>query len=140
MLMKKYFKGLLALVILNSATVLATPDSMRAASSTQLNTKLASSITLTKDADANIIGYHVNGVSPSDAEILLKKDPSPLSTEYTTILGVTSEGSTCCYMLPTHVATANIVEGISKDLVNAGSTNIQISKQLTGKPTVPGQY
>lgn len=135
MINKKFFKGILTVAIIGSVAGFATPtpDSMRAALAVQLNSRLASSVTLTKDANSNIISFHVNGVSPSDAEILLTRDPSPLSTEFTTIVGVTKEGATCSYMLPTQVATANVVEQISKDLVNAGATNIQISKQLTGR-------
>jgi len=111
----------------------ASPDSMRGASAIQQNTKLASSISLTRDGSSNIVGFHVNGVSPSDAEILLMKSPSPLSTEFTLINGTTKEGTSCCYMLPTNVATSIIVEQISKDLVNAGAISVQITKQKTGQ-------
>lgn len=131
----KVLTGTLAIALCSTAAVFAapTPDAMRAASAVQMNSKLASSVTLTKDADANIISFHVNGVSPADAEILLKKDPSPLSTEFTIISGVSKEGATSYYMLPSNVATAYVVEKISQDLVNAGATNLQITKHLTGK-------
>lgn len=111
----------------------ASPDAMRGASAVQNNTKLASSITLTRDPSSNIISFHVNGINPSDAEILLMKTPNALSTEYTVIDGQTREGTSCCYMLPSNVATSHVVEGISKDLVNAGAISIQITKQSSGK-------
>ena len=135
MSIKKLITCSLTIAMFSSVAGFATPtpDAMRAASAVQLNSKLASSVSLTRDANANIISFHVNGVSPSDAEILLKKEPTPLSTEYTIISGVTKEGATCCYMLPSNVATAQVVESISKDLVNAGAISLQITKQLTGK-------
>lgn len=133
MSIKIFLLGSAALAICTSISGFATPDAMRAATAVDLNTKWASSVNLTKDADANIISYHVNGVSPADAEILLKKDPAPLSTEFTIISGVNKEGTACTYMLPSNVATAFVVETISRDLVNSGATNLQISKQLTGK-------
>lgn len=133
MSLKKLCVGTLVIAVCTSVSGFATPDAMRAANATQINSKLASSVTLTKDSDANIVSFHVNGVSPSDADILIRKDPSPLSTEFTIITGTTPEGCCSCYMLPTSIATAQVVEAVSKDLVNAGSTNLQITKQLTGK-------
>lgn len=111
----------------------STQDAMRAASAVQQNSKLATSLNLTKDADANIISFHVNGIVPEDVEILLRQDPSPLSSQYTVITGRNNDGSSCCFMLPSNVATAAVVESISSDLVNAGSTNIEITKQKTGR-------
>ncbi len=125
-----------ALVLGSSVAGFATsanPDAMRAASATQTNTKYASSVSLTKDADGNIVSYHVNGVSSADARILLTGISSPLSTEYTVVCGVTKDGGLSAYMLPTNVATARIIESISQDLVNAGAVNIQITKVLTGR-------
>lgn len=135
MSIKNILAGSLAIALCSTVAGFATstPDAMRAASAIQLNSKLASSVILTKDPNSNIISFHVNGVSPTDAEILLKRDPSALSTEFTIISGETKEGSTCCYMLPTDVATAHVVENISKDLVNAGATNLKITKQSTGR-------
>lgn len=137
MTIKKFFTGTLAIAIFSSIAGFAdqsSPDAMRGASAIQHNTRLASSISLTRDANANIVGFHVNGINPADAEILLFKSPSPLSTEFTLINGVTKEGTSCCYMLPTNVATSLVVEGISKELVNAGAVNIQITKQNSGRP------
>lgn len=136
MSVKKILRGSLVIAIFSSVAGFASPnpEAMRAASAVQNNTKLASSITLTKDSDLNIIGFHVNGVSPTDADILLKKDPAPLSTEFTIILGENREGGSSTYMLPTNVATAHVVESISKDLVNAGAITLQITKQNTGRP------
>jgi hypothetical protein len=136
MTIKKFVAGLLVVAISGNVigfAAQATPDAMRGAAAIQHNTKLASSISLTKDASSNIISFHVNGINPADAEILLMKGTSPLSTEYTVIEGQTKEGTSCCYMLPTHVATSLVIEGISKDLVNAGSVSIQITKQSSGK-------
>lgn len=110
-----------------------TQDAMRAASAVQINAKYSSSLCLTKDADGNIISFHVNGVSPEDAGILLTRDISPLSTEYVIITGINKEGGASVYMLPTGVATAHVVESISQDLVNSGAISIQISKQQNGK-------
>lgn len=118
----------------SAAFCASTQDAMRAASAVQQNSKLASSINLTKDADANIISFHVNGIPPEDVDILLKQEPSPLSSQYTVITGRNNDGSSCCFMLPTTVATAAVVESISSDLVNSGSTNIEITKQKTGRP------
>lgn len=131
----KKLTGTLAIALFSSVAAFATPtpDAMRGAAAIQLNAQLASSVSLTKDANANIISFHVNGVNPTDAEILIKKDATPLSTEFTVINGITKEGGTCCYMLPSNVATAQVVEAISKELVNAGATSLQITKQLTGK-------
>lgn len=111
----------------------STPDAMRAASAVQINSQLANSLNLTKDANDNIISFHVNGINPDDASTLLTQSSSPLSSEYTVITGKNRDGSSCCFMLPSPVATASVVESISRDLVNAGSTNIDISKQRTGK-------
>lgn len=135
MSIKKLLVGTLAVAICSSVASFAsiTPDAMRGASAVQLNTKLAQSVTVTKDANDNIISFHVNGVSPSDTGILLTKDPSPLSTEFTIISGINKEGGISSYMLPTNIATPQIVEQISKDLVNAGAISISIVKQLTGK-------
>lgn len=108
------------------------PDAMRGANAVQVNSKLAQSLTLTKDAQNNTISLHVNGVNPKDAEILLKQEATPLSTEYTIITGQCREGTNCYYMIPTNVATPQVVEGISKELVNGGSIAIQITKTLTG--------
>lgn len=132
---KKFLAGSLAVAMLSTVTMFASPtqESMRAAASVQQNARIASSVHLTKDADSNIISFHVNGVQPSDAEILIRKDSAPLSTEFTIIKGVNEEGGTSYFMLPTTVATSLVVETISKDLVNAGSTSIQISKQTNGK-------
>lgn len=132
---KKLFTLSMAIAICSTNAVFSTPtpEAMRAASAVQQNSKLASSVNLTRDADANIISFHVNGVDPADAEILIKQDAAPLSSEYTVITGKNKDGSSCCFMLPTPVATASVVESISKDLVNSGSTNIDISKQKTGK-------
>jgi hypothetical protein len=110
-----------------------TPDAMRAAAAVQINTKYFSSITLTKDPEGNIISFHVNGVSPGDAKILLTKDSTPLSTEFTIVSGVTKEGGISIYMIPSSIATPLIVESISQDLVNAGAVSIQIQKQQTGR-------
>lgn len=132
---KTIFTLAIALATCSTTAVYSTPtpDAMRAASAVQQNNRLASSLNITKDADANIISFHVNGVKTDDAEILLKQDPAPLSSEFTIITGKNTDGSSCCFMLPSHVATASVVESISKDLVNAGSTNIDITKQKTGK-------
>lgn len=132
---KKIFISTMAIAICSAAAVFGTPtpDAMRAASAVQQNSQLASSVNLTKDASENIISFHVNGVNPTDAEILLRQDATPLSSEYTVITGKNKDGSSCCFMLPTPVATAAVVESISKDLVNTGSTSIDISKQKTGR-------
>lgn len=110
-----------------------TPDAMRAAGAVQTNTKYSSSLSLTKDNNGNIISFHVNGIGAQDAGILLTKDTAPLSAEYTIITGVTKEGGVSSYMLPSSIATGHVVESISRDLVNAGAINIQISKQLNGR-------
>lgn len=136
MSIKKILTGSLIFAFASSSACFATaasPDAMRGASAIQQNTKLASSISLTKDASSNIIGFHVNGVNSSDAEILLMKSSSPLSTEYTLINGTTKEGTSCCFMLPSNVATSQIVEQISKDLVNSGAVTISITKQNSGQ-------
>lgn len=132
---KKMFTLLMAIATCSSSAVYSTPtpDAMRAATAVQQNSQLASSVSLTRDSNANVISFHVNGVNAADAEILLKQDPNPLSSEYTVITGKNRDGSSCCFMLPSQVATAGVVESISKDLVNAGSTNIDITKQKTGK-------
>ena len=136
MSIKIFTAGSLVLAICSSVAGFATPtpDSMRAAAAVQQNAKLASSISVTRDANGNIISFHVNGVNPKDVDILLEKDSLPLSSEFTVINGSTKEGGSCCYMLPSNVATANVVESISKDLVNAGSVTLKITKQQTGKP------
>lgn len=130
----------LALVLATCSVTAAfstpTPDAMRAANAVQQNSKLSSSLNVTKDANGKIVSYHVNGVNPDDADILLKQDTNPLSSEYTIITGKCSDGSSCCYMLPSPVATGAVVESISKDLVNAGSTNIDITKQKTGRAKI----
>ena len=133
MSIKFFLTGSLILAASSTVSLFATPEAMIAAAAIQTNARLASSVSLTKDADANIISFHVNGVLPSDAEILLKKDPSPLSTEFTVICGTDKKGTACSYMLPSHIATAYVIETISRDLVNSGATTLQISKQLTGK-------
>jgi hypothetical protein len=136
MSIKKLLLGSLMFAVAGSATCFATaasPDAMRGADAIAHNTKLASSISLTKDASSNIISFHVNGVNPSDAEILLMRTPSLLSTEFTLINGTTKEGTSTSYMLPTNVATSLIIEQISKDLVNAGAISIAITKQKTGE-------
>ena len=133
MSLKNLFIGTLALCSSVSGFASPTPDAMRAASAVQINSRYSSSISLTKDQNGNIISFHVNGVSPEDAGILLAKDNSPLSTEFTIISGVTREGGVSAYMLPSNVATAHVIESISRDLVNAGAVTIQITKQLTGK-------
>jgi hypothetical protein len=111
----------------------STPESLRGASAIANNTKLASSISMTKDADENVISFHVNGINPSDAEILLTQRDAPLSTEFTLISGETSDGTCSCYMLPTNVATSHVVESISQNLVNSGAVSLQITKQTKGK-------
>jgi hypothetical protein len=133
MSLKNLFIGTIAFC--SSASIFAgpTPDAMRAASAVQINSKYSSSVSLTKDQNGNIISFHVNGVSPEDAGILLAKDNSPLSTEFTVISGITKEGGISAYMLPSSVATAHVIESISKDLVNAGAVTIQITKQMNGK-------
>ena len=125
-----------AVAVCSSATGFAnqTPDAMRAAQAVQINTKYSSTIAMTKDANGNIVSFHVNGVGPSDAGILLTKEAAPLSTEYTVVSGINKEGGISAYMLPTNIATAHVVESISRDLVNAGALNIQISKQFSGRP------
>jgi hypothetical protein len=125
--------GILAIALCSTVGAFATPDGMRGASAVQLNNRLAASVSVTKDAEANIISFHVNGISASDADILIKKFPSPLSTEYTVITGLNKEGASTTYMLPTNIATAQVVESISQDLVNAGAINIEITKQTTGQ-------
>ena len=124
-----------ALALCSSATSFASPspDAMRAAQAVAVNTRYSSTISLTRDAAGNIVSFHVNGVNPADAGILLTKDAQPLSQEYTIVSGVTKEGGISAYMLPTSVATAHVVESISRDLVNAGAVNIQISRQLNGR-------
>jgi hypothetical protein len=117
-----------------SAFSTPTPDAMRAASAVQRNSQLATSLNLTKDANANIVSFHVNGINPDDATTLLTQSPNPLSSEYTVITGKNRDGSSCCFMLPTSIATPSVVESISKDLVNAGAAIIDITKQRTGKP------
>jgi hypothetical protein len=109
------------------------PDAMRAASAVQINTKYSSSVSLTRDPDGNIVSFHANGVSPTDAGILLTKDSSPLSTEFTIISGTTKEGGISTYMLPSNVATARVIESISQDLVNYGAISVQITKQISGR-------
>ena len=135
MSIKKILAGSLALAICTSAAGFSapTPDAMRGSTATQINSRLASSVSLTKDANANIISFHVNGVSPSDAQTLLAKSSSPLSSEFTVITGENREGASSTYMLPTDVATAQVVEGISRELVNGGAISLQITKQTTGK-------
>lgn len=135
MSIKKFLAGTLALAICSSVAGYAstTPEAMRAATAVMLNTKLASSVSLTKDNDDNIISFHVNGVNPTDADILLKRDSAPLSTEYTVVSGVTKEGSTYWFMIPSNIATASVIETISKDLVNAGSMSLKISKHNNGR-------
>lgn len=132
---KKLFILVIAFATCNATAAFSTPtpDAMRAASAVQQNSQLSSSLNLTRDADDNIISFHVNGVNAEDAEILLNQDSSPLSSEYTVITGKNRDGGSCSFMLPSQVATALVVESISKDLVNAGSTNIDITKQKTGK-------
>ncbi len=110
-----------------------TPDAMRAASAVQTNTKYSSCISLTRDASGNIVSFHVNGVCPEDVGTLLKKDTTPLTGEFTIISGINKDGAVSSYMLPSSIATAQVVESISRDLVNAGSVNIQITKQTNGK-------
>jgi len=125
-----------ALVISSFATGFASsnsPDSMRAATAVQINTKYASCVSLSRDADGNIVSFHVNGVAPTDAGILLTKASAPLSTEYTIVSGVTKEGGISSFMLPSNVATARVIEAMSQDLVNAGAVSIQINRVLTGK-------
>jgi len=132
---KTIFTTTLAVALFNSVALFSTPtpDAMRAASAVQQNSQLASSINITKDADTNVISFHVNGVNPTDAEILLKQDSTPLSSEFTVVTGKNKDGGSCCYMLPTNVATAAVIESISKELVNSGSISINITKQKTGK-------
>lgn len=132
---KNVLVGSLALAICTFASGSATPtsDAMRAAAAVQTGAKYSSCVTLTKDADGNIISFHVNGICPEDVGILLKKDNSPLTSEYTIVQGTTKEGTISTYMFPTNIATAQVVEAISKDLVNAGSISIQITKQANGK-------
>lgn len=108
-------------------------DSMRGATAVQINTKYSSTVAMAKDHAGNIISFHVNGISPTDAGILLTHANSPLSTEFTVVSGVSKEGGIMAYMLPTNIATAHVIENISKDLVNAGSISVHITKQLTGK-------
>lgn len=134
-MLKNFFTLAVTLATCSAAAAFSTSttESMRAASAVQQNKQLASSLNLTKDADANIISFHVNGITSDDARILLNQDPAPLSSEYTVITGKNREGGSCCFMLPSTVATASVVESISKDLVNAGSINIDITKQKTGK-------
>lgn len=124
-----------ALAICGSATAFAAPtaDAMRAASAVQTNVKYSFSISLTRDADGNIVSFHVNGVNPDDASILLKREPSPLSSEYTIVTGINREGGTATFMLPSNIATAHVISSISQDLVNAGAVNIQITRQQSGK-------
>lgn len=135
MSIKKSFTGSLIVALVTSAAIFAapTPDAMRSVAATDFNSKLPASVTMTRDADNNIISFHVNGVNPQDADILLKRDPARLSTEYTVISGGCKEGGTCSFMLPSNVATPQIVEALSKELVNAGSVNLQITKQTTGR-------
>ena len=133
MSLRNVFIGSLTLLSCAAGFASPTSDAMRSAAAVQTNTKYSSILSLTKDADLNIISFHVNGVNPTDAEILLTKDPSPLSTEFTVVSGVTKEGWTSFYMLPTNIATPHIIESISRDLVNAGAISVQIAKQLTGR-------
>lgn len=135
MSLKKLFIGTIAVFSAVSGFASPTPDAMRAASAVQINTKYSSSVSLTRDQNGNIVSFHVNGVTPEDAGILLTKDPSPLTTEFTIVSGVTREGGVSAYMLPSNVATAHVIESISRDLVNYGAVSIQITKQLNGKFT-----
>lgn len=123
-----------SLAICSSVSIFASsnPDAMRAVSAADKNSKYSSCIALTRDANQNIVGFHVNGVTPSDARILITKDPAPLSTEFTLVSGQTSEGGITSYMLPSSIATAQVIEAISQDLVNGGAVSIQITKQLNG--------
>ena len=134
MTIKNFLLG--ALVMGSSIAGYATSnnaDAMRAASAVQINTKYANCVTLTRDIDGNIVSFHVNGVTPTDAGILLMKAASPLSTEFTIVSGVTREGGISSFMLPSNIATARVVEAMSQDLVNAGAVSIQINRVLTGK-------
>jgi hypothetical protein len=112
------------------------PHSMRVHSAVLLNTKLTKSINLVRDENGDIISYYVNGIPPKDVQILLTKSASPLSTEYTIITGITKEGASCCFMLPSAIANPYTTEIISLDLVNGGAVNVQIATQSTGQPNV----
>lgn len=134
-MLNEILKVSIALALTSSVAVFATPtpDAMRAASAVQQNSLLSTSINVTRDPDTNVVSFHVNGVNPTDAEILLKREASPLSSEYTVVTGKNRDGSTCCYMMPSNVATAQVIESVSKDLVNAGNTQIEITQQKTGR-------
>ena len=135
-------RALVLAIVLCSGSVYASssPDSMRAATAVEKNTKYATCLTLTKDLNGNIISFHVNGVAPDDARILINKDAAPLTTEYTIIEGQTKEGGISTYMLPSNIATARVIESISQDLVNAGAVSIQITKQINGTQTTNGRF
>lgn len=134
MSIKKILSLSLAIALCNSLSLAAyVPDAMRGANAIHNNTMLNSSISLTTDPDGNIISFHVNGIDPKDAGILLSQDGAALSTEFTVVRGTCGDGTCCCYMMPSNVATPQVVQGISKELVNAGSINLSITKQETGK-------
>jgi hypothetical protein len=116
----------------------STSIALRAVSAIQMNNKLANSICLIKDEHDNTVCYYVNGASPQDAEVLLMNKPRPLSTEFTIITGVTREGTSCSYMLPSKIASKYLMELISLDLLNGGAVNIQIATQSSGQSSFLG--
>jgi len=123
----------LALCCNHEMSAVESKNAVRAISAVQLNSKLNSSISVTKDENGNLVSYFANGISPKDAEALLLKNAIPLSSEFTIITGTTKEGASCCYMLPSQLASQYVTEIISMDLLNGGATNIQITTQSTGK-------
>lgn len=125
--------ALLLVILFSPCFVNSNPHSLRVHSAVLLNTKLNKSINIIRDENGDIISYYVNGISPKDAQILLTKSPASLSTEFTIISGVTKEGASCCYMLPSILANTFVTEAISLDLVNGGAVNIQIDTQSTGQ-------
>lgn len=127
----KFNKILIATLTVCSSVAFAAPtnDAMRAAADAQVNAKYSSCLSLTKDEYDNVIGVHVNGLKPEDVNIFLTKSTNPLSTEFVTVTGLTKEGGASSYMLPANIATAQVIESISRDLVNSGVVSIQITKQ-----------
>lgn len=105
----------------------------RVISADQLNAKLAKCISLIKDEKEHIVSYYVNGITPSDAEILIQKSPSSLSSEFTIFSGVSQDGSCTYFMMPSAVVNDYVKEIISLDLLNHGAVDIKITSQTTGQ-------
>ena len=63
---------IVALTVCSSVAFAApTNDAMRAASDVHTNAKYSSCLSVTKDENGNLIGFHVNGVKPEDVAIFL---------------------------------------------------------------------